>query len=110
MTIVANTRLGACRVRFRRGLGASQTCLGRFLAALGPLLGSSWTLLGVSWAPFASFMTTLGRLRALVGASAASGLDFGGYLVPPDWVLENSIGSFRHCFWPCLSRVAKDSM
>ena len=74
MTIVASTRLGACRVRFRRGLGASQTCLGRVLAALGLLLGSSWTLLGVSWAPFASFMDALGCLRALVGASS---LDFG---------------------------------
>ena len=74
MTIVASTRLGACRVRFRRGLGASQTCLGRVLAALGLLLGSSWTLLGVSWAPFASFMDALGRLRALVGASSR---DFG---------------------------------
>ena len=63
MTIVASTRLGACRVRFRRGLGASQTCLGRVLAALGLLLGSSWTLLGVSWAPFASFMDALGCLR-----------------------------------------------
>ena len=107
MTIVASTRLGACRVRFRRGLGASQTCLGRVLAALGLLLGSSWTLLGVSWAPFASFMDALGCLRALVGASS---LDFGGSLVSPGWVLENSIGSFRHCFWPCLSRVATDSM
>ena len=107
MTIVASTRLGACRVRFRRGLGASQTCLGRVLAALGLLLGSSWTLLGVSWAPFASFMNTLGRLRALVGAS---GLDFGGSLVPPGWVLESSSGSFRHGFWPCLLRVATDSI
>ena len=93
MTIVASTRLGTCRVRFRRGLGASQTCLGRVLAALGLLLGSSWTLLGVSWAPFASFMDALGCLRALVGASS---LDFGGSLVPPGWVLEGSIGSFRH--------------
>ena len=73
MTIVASTRLGTCRVRFRRGLGASQTCLGRVLAALGLLLGSSWTLLGVSWAPFASFMDAHGCLRALVGASS---LDF----------------------------------
>ena len=107
MTIVANMRLGTCWVRFRKVLGASRACLGRVLAALGPLLGSFWTLLGVSWAFFASFMNTLGRLRALVGAS---GLDFGGSLVPPDWVLESSIGSFRHCFWPCLSRVATDSM
>ena len=107
MTIVASTRLGACRVRFRRGLGASQTCLGRVLAALGLLLGSSWTLLGVSWAPFANFMNTLGRLWALVGAS---GLDFGGSLVPPGWVLESSSGSFRHGFRPCLLRVATDSI
>ena len=106
MTIVASTRLGACRVRFRRGLGASQTCLGRVLAALGPLLGSFWTLLGVPWAPFASFLNTLGRLWALMGAS---GLDFGGSLVPPGWVLESSSGSFRHGFWPCLSRVATGS-
>ena len=107
MMIVANTRLGACRVRFRRGLGASQTCLGRVLAALGPLLGSFWTLLGVSWAPFASFLNTLGRIWALMGAS---GLDFGGSLVPAGWVLESSIGSFRHGFWPCLWRVAPDSI
>ena len=107
MTIVANMRLGTCRARFRRGLGASRACLGRILAALGLLLGSSWTLLGVSWAPFASFMNTLGRLRALVGAS---GLDFGGSLVPPGWVLESSSGSFRHGFWPCLLCVATDSI
>ena len=106
MTIVASTRLGACRVCFRRGLGASQTCLGRVLAALGPLLGSFWTLLGVPWAPFASFLNTLGRLWALMGAS---GLDFGGSLVPPGWVVESSSGSFRHGFWPCLLRVAIDS-
>ena len=107
MTIVASTRLGACRVRFRKGLGASPTCLGRVLAALGLLLGSSWTLLGVSWAPFASFLNTLGRLRALVGAS---GLDFGGSLVPPGWVTESSSGSFRHDFWPRLVCVATDSI
>ena len=107
MTIVANTRLGACRVRFRKGLGASQTCLGRVLAALGLLLGSSWTLLGVSWAPFASFMNTLGRIWALMGAS---GLDFGGSLVPPVWVLESSSCSFRHGFGQFLWRVAIDSI
>ena len=44
MTIVANVRLGACRVRFRRGLGASLACLGPVLAALGPLFGSFWPL------------------------------------------------------------------
>ena len=106
MTIVANIRLGACRARCRRGLGVSQACLGRILAALGPLLGSFWMLLGVSWAPFARFLNALGRIWALMGAS---GLDFGGSLVPPGWVLESSSGSFRHGFWPCLLRVAADS-
>ena len=106
MTIVANMRLGACRARFRRGLGASRACLGRVLAALGPLWGSFWTLLGVSWASFASFLNALGRIWALMGAS---GLEFGGSLVPPGWVLESSSGSFRHGFWPCLLRVAADS-
>ena len=105
MTIVANTRLGACRVRFRRGLGASQACLGRVLAALGMLLGSFWALLGVSWAFFASFLNTLGRIWALMGAS---GLDFRWSLVPSGWVLESSSGSFRHGFWQCLLRVATD--
>ena len=105
MTIVANMRLRTCRVRFRRGLGASQACLGPVLTALGPLFGSFWALLGVSWAPFARFLNTLGRIWALMGAS---GLDFGGSLVPPGWVLESSSGSFRHGFWPCLWRVATD--
>ena len=105
MTIVANMRLETCRVRWRRGLGASQACLGPVLAALGPLLSSFWTLLGVSWAPFARFLNTLGRIWALMGAS---GLDFGGSLLPPASVLANSSGSFRHVFWPCLWRVATD--
>ena len=77
MTIVANMRLETCRVRWRRGLGASQACLGPVLAALGPLFDSFWTLLGVSWAPFARFLNTLGRIWALMGAS---GLDFRGSL------------------------------
>ena len=106
MTIVANMRLGTCRVRLRRGLGASQTCLGRVLAALGPLLGSFWSLLGVPWAPFASFLNTLGRVWALMGDS---GLDLGGSLVSPVWVLESSSCSFRHGFGPCLMPVATDS-
>ena len=71
MTIVANMRLGTCRARFRRGLGASQACLGRILAALGPLLSSFWPLLGVSGAPFPSFLNALGRIWALMGASAS---------------------------------------
>ena len=71
MTIVAKMRLETCRVRFRRGLGASLACLGRVLAALGPLFGSFWTLLDVSWAPFARFLNTLGRIWALMGASAS---------------------------------------
>ena len=96
MTIVANMRLGTCRARFRRGLGASQACLGRILAALGPLLSSFWPLLGVSGAPCPSFLNALGRIWALMGAS---GLDFGGSLVPPGWMLESSSGSFRHGFW-----------
>ena len=78
MTIVASTRLGACRVRFRRGLGASQTCLGRVLAALGSFwaalgrswvclghfLQASWTLLvasGLSWVPPASILDVFGE-------------------------------------------------
>ena len=52
MTIVANMRLGTCRARFRRGLGASQACLGRILAALGLLLASFWKHLDVSGAGF----------------------------------------------------------
>ena len=107
MTIVANMRLGTCRARFRRGLGASQACLGRILAALGPLLASFWKHLDVSWTPFARFLNTLGRIWALMGAS---GLDFGGSLVPPGWVLENSGGNFRHGFQQCLWRVATDSI
>jgi len=71
MTIVANMRLGTCRARFRRGLGASQACLGRILAALGPLLASFWKHLDVSWTPFARFLNTLGRIWALMGASAS---------------------------------------
>ena len=107
MTIVADMRLETCRVRWQRGLGASQACLGPVLAALGPLFGSFWTLLGVSRVSFARFLNTLGRIWALMGAS---GLDFGRSLVPPGWVLESSSGSFRHGFWPCLWRVATDSI
>ena len=109
MTIVANMRLGTCRARFRRGLGASQACLGRILAALGPLLASFWKHLDVSWTPFARFLNTLGRIWALMGVMGASGLDFGGSLVSLGWVLESSSGCFRHGFWPCLLRVAADS-
>ena len=76
MTIVANMRLGTCRARFRRGLGASQACLGRILAALGLLSASFWKHLDVSWTPFARFLNTLGRIWALMGAS---GLDLGGF-------------------------------
>ena len=96
MTIVANMRLGTSRARFQRGLGASRACLGRILAALKPLLNSFWPLLDVSGAPFPSFLNALGRIWALMGAS---GLDFGGSLVPPGWMLESSSGSFRHGFW-----------
>ena len=71
MTIVANMRPGACRVRFQGGLGVSLACPGRVLAALGPLLGSFWRLLDVSWALFARFLNTLGRIWALMGASAS---------------------------------------
>ena len=98
MTVVANMRLATCRVRWRRGPGASLACPGRVLAALGPLLGSFWTLLGVSWAPFASFLNTLGRIWALMGAS---GLDFGGSLVPPGWVLSGlGVGESQSQFSP----------
>ena len=51
-TVAAKTRLGACRARFWRGLGASRACLGRVWGALGQLLSSFGTLLGVTWAPF----------------------------------------------------------
>ena len=105
MTIVAKMRLETCRVRWRRGLGASQACLGPVLAALGPLFGSFWALPGVSGAPFASFLNTLGRIWTLMGASS---LDLVGSLVPLTWVLENSKSSFRHGFWLCLWRVAID--
>ena len=107
MTIVAKMRLETCRVRWRRGLGAFQACLGPVLAALALLFGSFWTLPDVSWTPFARFLNTLGRIWPLMGAS---GLDFRGSLVPPAWVLESSNGSFRHGFWPCLVRVATDSI
>ena len=107
MTIVANLHLGTCRARFRRGLGASLACLGRVLAALGPLLASFWGHLDVSWTSFARFLNTLGRIWALMGAS---GLDFGGSLVPPGWVLESPSGSFRHGFWPCFLHVATDAL
>ena len=79
MTIVVNMRLETCQVRWQRGLGASQACLGPVLVALGPLFGSFWALLGVSCAPFARFLKTLGRIWALMGAF---GLDFRGSLVP----------------------------
>ena len=69
--IVANMRLGACRIRCRRDPGASLACPVRVLAALGPLLGSFWKLLDVSWALFARFLYTLGRIWALMGASAS---------------------------------------
>ena len=105
MTIVANMCLETCGVRWRRGLGASQACLGPVLTALGPLFGSFWALPCVSWAPFARFLNTLGRIWAPMGASS---LDLGGSLVPPAWVLESSNGSFRHGFWSCLWRVAID--
>ena len=75
-TIAAKTRLGACRARFWRGLGASRACLGRVWSALGQLLGSFGALLGVSWAPFRRMLGALGRIWALTGAS---GLDFGGF-------------------------------
>ena len=71
MTIVANMRLGTCRARFRRGLGASLARLGRVLAALGPLLASFWRHLDVSWTPFARFLNTLGHIWALMDASAS---------------------------------------
>ena len=106
MTIVANMRLGTCRARFRRGLCASQACLGRILAALG--------------AAFGQFLEALGRLLdtfcvlfehswSHLGSHGCLRLDFGRSLVPPGWVLESSSGNFRHGFWLCLSRVATDS-
>ena len=84
MTIVASTRLGACRVRFRRGLvppkpvlGASWPHLGCFWAALGRswvclghLLQASWTLLvasGLSWVPPASILDVFGASGLGVG-------------------------------------------
>ena len=92
MTIVANMRPGACRVRFQGGLGVSLACPGRVLAALGPLLGSFWTL-----------GRLLGTVRALfehswshLGSHGCLRLDFGRSLVPPGWVLESFGGSFRY--------------
>ena len=107
MTIVANMRLETCRVRWRSGLGASQACLGPVLAALGPLFGSFWALLGISWAPFCALLE---HSWSHLGSHGCLRLDFGGSLVPPGWVLESSSGSFRHGFWPCLLRVATDSI
>ena len=61
-----------------------------------------WHFLGLSFSPLRRggtcaerTLNTLDRIWALMGAS---GLDFGGSLVPPGWVLENSSGSFRHGF------------
>ena len=105
MTIVAKMRLETCRVRWRRGLGAFQACLGLVLAALGLLFGSFWTLPDVSWTPLARFLNTLGRIWALMGASS---LDLGGSLVALSWVSENSNGSFHHGFWLCRLCVAID--
>ena len=72
-----------------------------------------WHFLGLSFSPLRRGATcgvrtlnTLDRIWALMGAS---GLDFGGSLLPPASVLANSSGSFRHVFWPCLWRVATDS-
>ena len=72
-----------------------------------------WHFLGLSFSPLRRggtcaerTLNTLDRIWALMGAS---GLDFGGSLLPRAPVLENSSGSFRHVFWPCLWRVATDS-
>ena len=110
MTIVANMRLGTCRARFRRGLGASLACLGRVLATLvrfwgapGPLLGASGALLGV-----------LGRIRVRMGAPrldfrgawAASGIGFGWFWLQFGAQFSNTMRPLLRgaldCFHMCI--------
>ena len=98
MKLLANIVPQACfsspQACFWRGLGASWASLGRNLDALGELLGSLGCLFAASWAPFGCFLGALGRIWALIGASA---LDFGGSWAPPGCVLE-LWGSFRYDF------------
>ena len=110
MTIVANMRLGTCRVRFRRGLSASLACLGRVLATLvrfwgapGPLLGASGALLGF-----------LGRIRVRMGAPrldfrgawAASGMGFAWFWLQFEAQFSNTMRSLLRgaleCFHVCI--------
>ena len=92
-----------------RGQNASWGLPGSVLEGFGSLPGLSWPHLGRSWAAFEQLWDTLGPswapVRRMLGAlgriwalTGASGLDFGGFQVPPGWVLESSGGSFRDDF------------
>ena len=94
MTIVANLRLGTCRARFRRGLGASQACLGRILAALGRF----WPVFEALGRLLDTFCALFDHSWSHLGSRGCLRLDFGRSLVPPGWVLESSIGNFCHGF------------
>ena len=104
-----------------RGQYASWNLPGSFSEGSGCLPGLSWARLGRTWAAFGQFLEALGRLLdtfyalfehswSHLGSHGCLRLDFGRSLVPPGWVLESSSGNFRHGFWPCLSRVATDSL
>ena len=104
-----------------RGQYASWNLPGSFSEGSGCLPNLSWARLGRTWAAFGQLLDALGCvLGTFWKLHGRSGLPPGSRgclqprfwtsLVPPGWVLESSIGCFRHCFWPCLSRVATVSM
>ena len=81
MMIVTNMRLETCRVRWRKGLGASQICLGPVLAAFRQLFGAPGSLLDTfcallehSWSHLGSHGCLRPRFWKVFGAS---GLDVG---------------------------------
>ena len=104
MTIVANLRLETCWVRWRKGLGASQACLGRVLAALGPLFGSFWALLGVSWAPLGG---RLGRLLGGLGRQVGAKLAFSTVQQGPNNGFKY-VSLFQHRLEPHLGTIFMD--
>ena len=100
--IVLQTRLGACRALFGKGLGQFGMPLGRLLAGFWLLLGGFGILLGAPW-------LRLGRFRASFGSSPTPferilsshdtlGLDFGRFGGMPGQVLEGLGGMFWHAF------------
>ena len=104
-----------------RGQYASWSLPGSFSEGSGCLPNLSWARLGRTWAAFGQLLDALGCVLGTFcklhgrswlppGSRGCLQPRFWTSLVPPGWVLESSIGSFRHCFWPCLSRVATDSM